>query len=487
MNDQTAEKFEDDIDVLKKNVVINKHFELTETEKILVKQAVRKIDLRIVPIVVIIYISALMDRSNIGSALVNGLKNGLNLTKGEEANVTSIFYVFYIICETPSNILLKRFSPHTWFGFIGVAWSVTCISLAFCKNGTEFVIARAILGALESGLTPGIVGYLQYWYTKHEISYRMTLFFAAIPVSGVIGSPLAGALAGIKVGKFLAFQSIFLFEGLITLVICVTAFFIIQDYPDKAKFFTPEEHDIVIRRLRSDQGMASESKVEFKETLKHLIDWKMWMFAMIYFGLNNAFTVLSLFSPTIIKSLGYSSITATYLASLPSVGGLLSMIVVLLLLNRVNYSTLIYFLGVVTIIGYSLAAFTTPKIPRLVYLTIGGFGAIGCIPVLISWMSVNQGGIYKGIISSAVVVSFSSICGAVSPHFFVVELGPKYTAGNAFAISATALSIILTFILSAYFRRENDRREKNPIDISHVEELEQRKLNDKHPNFRYRL
>ncbi|OLY84467.1 putative transporter [Smittium mucronatum] len=487
MHESKVETFEDDIDVLKKGVVINKHFELTEDEKALVKKAIRKIDLRVVPIVVIIYIAALMDRSNIGSALVNGLRPGLHLSKEEEANVTSIFYIFYILCETPSNILLKKFSPHVWFGFIGVAWSITCMCLAFCKNGTEFVIARAILGALESGLTPGVVGYLQYWYTKHEISYRMTLFFAAIPVSGVIGSPLAGALAGIKVGKFLAFQSIFLFEGLITLLICVTAFFVIQDYPDQAKFFTPEEHDIVVRRLRADQGMASESKVEFKETLKHLIDWKMWVYAVIYFGINNAFTVLSLFSPTIIKNLGYSSITATYLASLPSVGGLFSMVAVLFMLNRANYSSLIYFLGAITITGYSLAAFTTPKIPRLIYLTIGGFGAIGSVPVLISWMSVNQGGIYKGIISSAVVVSFSSICGAVSPHFFVVELGPKYTAGNAFAISATALSMLLSFVLSMYFRRENARRDRNPIDLSHLEELEQRKLNDKHPNFRYRL
>ncbi|OMJ11085.1 putative transporter [Smittium culicis] len=476
-----------DLEAEKNVIELNRLAELTDHEKTLVKSAIRKIDLRVVPIVVLIYIAALMDRSNIGSALVNGLRDGLKLSKGEEANVTSIFYVFYILCETPSNILLKKFSPHVWFGFIGVSWSLTCMGLAFIKTGSTFVIARAILGALESGLTPGVVGYLQYWYTRSEISFRMTMFFAAIPVSGIIGSPLAGALAGIKVGNFLAFQSIFLFEGLITLVICLVAFFVIQDYPDQAKFFTPEEHELVVRRLRTDQGMATEAKIEFKETISHLLDWKMWVYAVIYFGINNMFTVLSLFSPTMIKNLGYSSITSTYLAALPSFGGLIAMGFVLSLLNRINYSTLLYCLGPISILGYALAAYTTSKIPRLIFLTISGFGAIGSVPVLVSWMSVNQGGIYKGMISSAVIVSFSSICGAVSPHFFVKELGPHYVAGNAFAISAMTLSVSLSLFLNIYFKRQNTSRDNNPVDVSHLSEFEQRKMNNQHPNFRYKL
>ncbi|OLY78067.1 putative transporter [Smittium mucronatum] len=466
---------------------LNVHEEYTEHELAVIKRAVRKIDLRVVPIMVLIYIAALMDRSNIGSALVNGLRSGLNLSKGEQANVTSIFYIFYIICEVPSNILLKMFTPHMWFGFIGCAWSLSCIGLAFAKNGTTFILARCFLGALEAGLTPGVVGYLQYWYTRSEVAFRMTLFFSAIPISGIIGSPLAGAFAGIKVGNFLPFQSIFLFEGILTFILCFAAFFVIQDYPDGAKFFTPEEYDLITRRLRIDQGVASKSKVTAKDTLKHLLDWKMWVYAVIYFGINNGYTVISLFAPTMIKGMGYSGTMSTYLAIIPSVCGLFSMAIVLIFLNKIRYSYMIYAFSSISIIFYCLAAFTDGKEVRLFYIGVVGFGSVANIPVLISWMSVNQGGIYKGMISSAVVVSFASISGAISPHLFVDEYGPKYYMGNSVAIGLIVVSMILTLVMTMYNKRMNEYRDKNPVDLSNLNEAEQRAMNEHHPNFRYKL
>ncbi|OLY80062.1 hypothetical protein AYI68_g5851 [Smittium mucronatum] len=100
-------------------------------------------------------------------------------------------------------------------------------------------------------------------------------------------------------------------------------------------------------------------------------------------------------------------------------------------------------------------------------------------------MSVNQGGIYKGLISSAVVFTFSPMCGIISPYFFVDEYGPKYYFGNIFAIGLLVLSMLLTFFLAAYFKKSNDTRENNPINIKDISEIEQRKMVDKHPNFRY--
>ncbi|OMJ15620.1 putative transporter [Smittium culicis] len=379
------------------------------------------------------------------------------------------------------------FSPHVWFGFIGCGWSIVSLASAFSKSGIGFIVCRSLLGALESGLTPGVVAYLQYWYTRSEVGFRMTLFFAAIPIGGIIGSPLAGALANIKVGSFLPFQSIFLFEGIITLIICIAAFFIIQDYPDKATFFTPEEHELINRRLRIDQGVASESKVTRKETIKYMLDWKVWVFAQIYFGISNAYSIISLFAPTMIRGLGYSGSASTYLSILPSIGGMFSIAIVLALLNKVKYTYLIFIFCSISIIAFSLAAFASGKIIRLVYIAFVGIGTIPSIAILISWMSVNQGGIYKGIISSAIVVSYASISGAVSPYFFVDEFGPKYIGGNAYAIGFLALSMLLSGFMHFYFDRVNKHRDSNPVDLSHLNEAEQRMMNNDHPNFRFRL
>ncbi|PVU86211.1 hypothetical protein BB561_006784 [Smittium simulii] len=467
--------------------MVNVVQELTEEEKILTKSAIRKIDIRVLPIVMLMYIAALIDRSNIGAALANGLVKGLKLSQSEEANVTAMFYVTYILCETPSNILLKKFKPHTWFAFIGTAWSVTCILLAFCKNGTTFVIARAALGIFEAGLTPGIVSYLPYWYTRSEVAYRMTMFFSAIGIAGIIGNPIAAAFASMKLGNFMPFQLIFLFEGSVTLIICASAFFIIQDYPDQAKFFTPEEHEIVVRRLRADQGMASKAKANFKETIDVILDWRIWMYAQIYFGINNAYTVISIFAPTMIKNLDYSGTTATFMAAIPNATGFIGCVIVLSILNKVKYWKLIFIFGAITILGYAVAAYAKAKVVKLIFIAVAGFGSIPNIPVLISWMSVNQGGIYKGAIASAIVISYSSICGAISPKFFVTKYSPDFTVGNLFAIGMYVLSLVLSIFLSLYFSRINKHRDTNPVDVSHMLEEDQRKLNDRHPLFRYKL
>ncbi|OLY81516.1 putative transporter [Smittium mucronatum] len=466
---------------------INVSSELTEEESILIKKCLMKMDLRILPIVILIYICALMDRSNIGSALVNGLKEGLNLNTTEEGNVTSMFYIFYILCETPSNILLKKFKPHAWFAFIGCGWSIACIGLAFVKNGAVFVVLRCILGALEAGLTPGIVGYLAYWYTRSEIGFRMTLFFSAVPISGIIGSPLAALFASINLKGFYKFQNIFLLEGVLTLAICFASFFLIRDYPDQANFFTPEEKELVVRRLKNEQGMASETHASFKQTISAMLDWKMWVFAVIFYGLNNAYVVLGIFAPTLIKSFGYDSIQSTYLAIIPNAVGLFGTMFVLSQVDKRSYVSLICFNAIISIIGYSVASFTTAPVLRLVFIGIAGFGSMANIPLSLSWMSVNQGGIYKGMIASALVVSFGSICGVVSPRLYVLKFKPHYYIGNFVTIFAIVLSVILSIVLSLYFKAQNRYRDSNPVDLSYMNESEQRGLNDKHPNFRYKL
>ncbi|PVV04456.1 hypothetical protein BB560_001046 [Smittium megazygosporum] len=479
---QTSSK--NDIEVQEK-VLLNVLEELTEEQEELLKSSLRKRDWRILPITMLLYICALMDRSNIGSALVNGLVDGLKLSPVQEGNVTSMFYVFYILFETPSNILLKRFSPHLWFAFIGSSWSICCILLGIVKRGSIFVIIRSIMGAFEAGFTPGMIGYLGYWYTRKEVGTRMTIFFTALPIAGVIGAPLAGLFASIKIPGLLPFQNIFILEGAITLAICIASFFIILDYPDKATFFTPEEYELTVTRIRVDQGMASKSKISLKRTLAPFKDWKMWVFCLIFLGYVNVYIVIGIFSPTLIKSFGYTSIQATYLAIIPNATGLVGVILVLRFLNKVKYSYMILAYSLITIFGYSVAVFYRNRISSLVFLGIAGFGTMANVSLSLTWMSVNQGGIYKGLIVSAFVISVGNIAGVASPRTFTKNFAPNYILGNILCVGLIVLSSVCVAILSIFFIRTNHKRDTKPVDVSHLSEEEQRDMNDFHPNFRY--
>ncbi|PVU90034.1 hypothetical protein BB559_004820 [Furculomyces boomerangus] len=464
-----------------KKINLNVEEELTEDQKLIVKSYLRKIDIRVVPIMIILYLFGLIDRGNIGAAIVNGLRDGLHLTSSEEGTATTIFYILYIVFETPSNMLLKKFRPHIWFALIGSCWAGACISLAFAKNGTNFIVSRALLGAFEAGFTPGVVGYLNYWYTRSEVGKRMT-----IPISGMIGSPMSAGLASAKLHTFKPYQVIFLIEGCLTLFFCLLSFFIIQDYPDEAKFLTPEEHELCIRRLVAEQGMASKTNNSLKNVLNVIADWKVWVFALIFFGFNNIAIMTGVFSPVIIKTMGFTGVTSTYFASLQSAGGFVGTLVAFYYVNKVPYFILLSIYGFISVIGYGIMAFAKGTALRLFALTLAGFGLNPTVVLALTWSSINQSGIYKGLIASAMIISFGTIPGATVPRLFVAKYSPDYIAAHSIILGFTALSGLLSFILGMYFKKENARRDNNPVDLSHLSEFDQREMFNDHPNFRFR-
>ncbi|OMJ18389.1 putative transporter [Smittium culicis] len=472
---------------LEKENIFNKKIILSDDEQKLVSKYLRKIDMRILPIMTLIYILAQIDKSNIGAALVNGLTEHLKFTKNEQANITTLFYVTYILFDVPNNILLKNFRPHIWFGLIGICWGLTCVGLAFAKVPATFILARMVLGALECGVAPGIIGYLNYWYTRKEVGYRTTIFFLAVPLSGIFGSPLAGALASVKSKHFEGYQVIFLVEGLITVAVCFVAYFIIIDYPDESKFLTDNERELCVRRLRADVGLATKTKASFSQTVKSLTDWKMWIFAITYFGINNSYVVISLFMPTIIKGLGYSGTTATYLTTIPYIAGLIGALFAMFLISKMSFHKVIILYGLIAIIGYIGACFGKGKAFRITFIAIAGFGSMSNIPMFQNWMSINQGNVYKSLLGAAFTNSIGSIGGVVSPKLFVSAYGPNYTTGIIYCICVLLFSLILVASLTFYFDQTNKKRERDNVDVSHLSEVEQRELQDLHPNFRYIL
>ncbi|PVU87611.1 hypothetical protein BB561_006255, partial [Smittium simulii] len=299
--------------------------------------------------------------------------------------------------------------------------------------------------------------------------------------------PLSAALSSRNLGPFKPYQAIFFVEGLITLVIAISCFFILIDYPDQAKFLKPEEKELLIKRLNTEQGMASKTKPTMKQTIKTASDWKIYINAFIFFGLNNFTTNLSIFTPTMLNENGFNRTASIYLSALPSLAGLIGILLAIRLLNRVYFSTLIIFYAICSLIFYSIAAFVGGSTIKLVFLSLCGFGSAANIPLSLTWSSVNQGGIYKGLLASAAVISIGSISGVIVPRFFVKAYGPKFILGHSITITCVSLALLLLVMLKMYYSSENKRRDNNPVDLSNIPIEDQRLLNDQHPNFRYQF
>jgi MFS family permease len=160
------------------------------------------------------------------------LEIDLNLHGLQYNDCLAILFPFYIAAEIPSNMMMKRFRPSIWLTFIMVMWSIAMICQGFVKNYAGLMATRAFLGAFEGGLFPGVNYYITQWYCRHECGFRMALFFSAATIAGAFGGILARGITEMDgVGGIAAWAWIFILEGLASIIVSFTAYWVINDYP----------------------------------------------------------------------------------------------------------------------------------------------------------------------------------------------------------------------------------------------------------------
>jgi sugar phosphate permease len=228
-------------------------------------------DLRLIPMLAALYLLSFLDRGNIGNAKIQGLQTDLKLT-GQQYNLcATVFFFTYCAFEIPSNLLLKRFRPSIWLPSIMVAWGTVMTLMGLVKSYHGLLVARIFLGVAEAGLYPGVAYYLTMWYCTEELALRQGLFFSAASVAGAFSGLLAYAIAKMNgVGGLAGWQWIFILEGLLTVVVAISAFFILHDFPDTAGFLTVEEKAWVVHRLKYQGSKKSGRKIAETEHF----EWK---------------------------------------------------------------------------------------------------------------------------------------------------------------------------------------------------------------------
>ena len=240
------------------------------------------------------------------------------MTNNQYNNTLTIFFVSYSFFEPLTQILLKKFRPSIFLPVTMILWGICMTCMGLVHNYGGLLTARWFLGITEAGLFPGVNYYLSCWYRRSEFGIRAAIFFSAAALAGSFGGLLAAAIAKMDgVGGKPGWAWIFILEGLATILISIASFWMVHDFPDEATFLTDEDRRRVLRRLKLDQQSSAEHE-EFKmayvwTTLK---DWKTYTGAMIYMGCDGSLYAFSLFTPTVIKELGYTS-THAQLLSVP--------------------------------------------------------------------------------------------------------------------------------------------------------------------------
>jgi ACS family tartrate transporter-like MFS transporter len=259
----------------------------------------RKVTWRLIPFLFVLYVIAWLDRVNVGFA---GLQ--MNTDLGFSSTVfgfgSGIFFLGYCLFEIPSNIILERVGARLWISRIMVTWGLISAGLMFVRTPAAFYLLRFLLGVAEAGFFPGVIYYLSLWYPTAHRARAIAAFMTAVPVAGLIGGPLSGALLELDGLHGLAgWQWLFLLEGLPAVILGTSVLFYLKDSPETTHWLNPAERNWLVETLAAER----KARALKPDILIALTDVTVWKLGIIFLLVAAGFYGYSFWAPLIINSL----------------------------------------------------------------------------------------------------------------------------------------------------------------------------------------
>lgn len=263
------------------------------------KRVVRKITLKIIPFVFLLYIISYLDRANIGYAALQ-MNAELALTSEAFGFISGIFFLGYFLFEVPSNVALNKYGARVWIARILVTWGLLAALTAFAQNATQLYILRFLLGVAEAGFFPGIIVYLTYWFRSKELATTVALFTAAIPVSYIIGAPLSTLIMDhVNWFGWSGWRWMLFLEGIPAVIFGVVCFLRLTDRPEQATWLTEQEKQWLVGQLEADR--KSRKNVKHLSVMQAIGNGKVMYLSFIYFVYQCGSLGVGYWMPQIIK------------------------------------------------------------------------------------------------------------------------------------------------------------------------------------------
>src|SRR6266446_4850944 len=222
-------------------------------------RARRRIACRLLPFVFVTYVVSYIDRVNVSFANLR-MSADLGFSDRVYGLGVGMFYVSYVLFEIPGALIVERWSARKWIARIMVSWGLTTMLMAFVQTAWQFYAARFLLGLAEASFFPGMVVYLTHWFRLSDRGRAVAALYTAVPVSALIGSPLAGWLLGIAWKGLPGWRWIFFLEGIPAIVLGFAALFYMTDWPQEAQWLAPEERQWIANELEAEKRAKKEMR-----------------------------------------------------------------------------------------------------------------------------------------------------------------------------------------------------------------------------------
>ncbi|KAJ1325670.1 MFS transporter ACS family allantoate permease [Microdochium nivale] len=457
------------------------------------RKLLRKLDLHIIPLVMLLYTFSFLDRVNIGNARLYNLEKDLGLVGNQYQIAVSILFITYLLMEIPSNLALKPLTPQRWIAFIAFSWGIVATLTGLVRNYGELLAVRLILGALEAGLFPGLNVYLTFFYTKRELALRVGYLFVSAAVAGALGGLLAygiGQMDGIQ--GMSGWRWIMIIEGIPSVLLGVVTLFYLPNDPQHAYFLTPEEKRFMVFRARRGYGdTASAQEFDRKDMIAAFKDWKVWTFAVAQFGADTMLYGYSTFLPTIIRGLGTWTTAQIQLLTIPCyfVGAVTYMTVAWLSDRKQMRGMFCVIFGTVSAAGYAVLLSDTSAGVHYFGAILVAMGLYVLVGLPLAWLPNNSPRYGKRTTANGLQLTCGNASGIMTPFIYLSQYAPRYVLGNAVSLAMVGMATGLYGGLWFHYDRQNKARAAGLVKPEHanLSEEELAELGDESPAYRYTI
>ncbi len=286
------------------------------------QRARRRIARRLLPFLFLLYVIAFIDRMNVGAAALQ-MPRDLGFSEGVIGFGAGIFFLGYFLLEIPGALIVERWGASRWIARIMITWGMITVLMAFIHTEKQFYLVRFFVGAAEAGFFPGVIVYLTHWFRYQDRAKAVGVFYAANPISYIIGSPLAGLLLGISWLGLRGWRWLFIIEGIPAVLFGIVTIFYLTDWPEKARWLPADERSWITSVLqREKEAKKRVHSYSIWEALRHR---DVILLTLCYFCAMTGSYGIAFWLPTILKRLsGRSDLQVTLLAALPYVAAFIT-------------------------------------------------------------------------------------------------------------------------------------------------------------------
>ncbi|KAH8884898.1 MFS transporter [Thozetella sp. PMI_491] len=425
------------------------------------KRVLRKIDLRVLPLLMVTYMLQYLDKSSINFASVYGLQKGTGLVGQQYSWLSSIFYFGYLFAQYPAGFLLQRYPVGKFIGITIFCWGVLIITTPACNNFAGIAANRFLLGVTEAVVNPGFVLVMALWYKGSEQPLRLVTYYQMNGWAGVFGGLLGYAIGHITSG-LPQWMYVFLIFGSVSLSWGVVFTIFMPDIPSTAWFLSDQERVVAVERVAANRQGVKNHRFKRYQLWQALRDPKTWILFIMAIAAQIPNAAQSSFTSIILETFGFSALETQYMQIPGSVVQIVSLLVSGWISSRwPNMRCAVMFAGnlACVICGAVLVGIKDNRWARLVAIWLCSLQSVG-FSLSLTMVSSNVAGYTKKTVTGAFLFVGYCVGNIIGPQTFISTEAPSYPSAYIAILIGYSIKTVMVVILYLYMWSVNKARDR---------------------------